>query len=129
MYYGLPWRTSFLLVLPLTFITLLVALGVGFFASALNAAYRDVQHVIPFLIQIWMFLTPVIYPVTAVPSRFQWVILVNPMAGIISAYRAAILGEAVLWNQLGISLGITIVLLTAGLVFFRGMDRYFADIV
>lgn len=129
MHYGLPWRVSFLLVLPLTFITLLIALGVGFFASALNAAYRDVQHVIPFLIQIWMFLTPVIYPVTAVPARFQWLILINPMAGVISAYRAVILGEAVPWCQLGISLGIAIALLTAGLVFFRNMDRYFADIV
>ena len=129
IYYGLPWSTSILLVLPLTFFALLVALGVGLFASALNAAYRDVQHVIPFMIQIWMFLTPVIYPLTAVPPRYQWVILANPMTGIISAYRAAILGEAVLWSQLGISLGITMVLLTAGLAFFRNMDRYFADVV
>jgi len=129
VYYGLPWSTSLLLVLPLTLVTLLVALGVGLFASALNAAYRDVQHVIPFLIQIWMFLTPVIYPATAVPLRFRWLILVNPLTGIISAYRAAILGGAVPWNQLGVSLGIAIALLTAGLAFFRSMDRYFADIV
>jgi lipopolysaccharide transport system permease protein len=128
-YYGLPWNTSLLLVIPLTFATLLVALGVGLFASALNAAYRDVQHVIPFLIQIWMFLTPVVYPVTAVPPRYQWVILANPMTGIITAYRAAILGAAVPWRTLGISVGIALGLLMAGLAFFRSMDRYFADVV
>lgn len=129
VYYSLPMHVSLLLVLPLTFLTLLVALGVGLFASALNAAYRDVQHVIPFLIQIWMFLTPVIYPVSALPPRYQWVLLANPMTGIVAAYRAAILGAAVPWSQLGISAGIASILLAAGLVFFRSMDRYFADVV
>jgi lipopolysaccharide transport system permease protein len=128
-YYGLPWSVVFLLVLPLTLLTVIVALGVGFFASALNAAYRDVQHAIPFVVQIWMFLTPVIYSVTAIPLRFRWVISVNPMTGIISAYRAAILGEAIPWDQLGVSLGIAVVLFTLGLAFFRSMDRKFADVI
>ncbi len=129
VYFGLPWRVEFLLIVPLTLITMLVALGVGFFVSALNAAYRDVQYVIPFLTQIWMFLTPVIYPVTAIPQRFRWLILANPMSGIISAYRAAILGGAIPWDQLGISVGIGLGLFIAGLAFFRSMDRHFADII
>lgn len=129
VYFGLPWRVDFLLILPLTLLTILVALGVGFFVSALNAAYRDVQYVIPFLTQIWMFLTPVIYPITAIPERFRWLILINPMSGIIGAYRAVILGGTIPWDQLGISVGIGAALLVLGLAFFRSMDRYFADIV
>lgn len=129
VYFGLQWDVSLLLILPLTLITMVVALGVGFFVSALNAAYRDVQYVIPFLTQIWMFLTPVIYPVTAIPERFRWLILANPMTGIISAYRASILGGAIPWDQLGISVGIGLGLLVGGLAFFRSMDRHFADIV
>ena len=129
VYFGMAWNVSILLVLPLTLLILLVALGVGLFTSALNAAYRDVQHVVPFLIQIWMFLTPVIYPATAVPSRFQWLILVNPMTGLIGAYRAVILGQPVPWPSLGISLGVAILLVAAGLSFFRSMDRYFADVL
>jgi lipopolysaccharide transport system permease protein len=129
VYYGLPLTPSLLLVVPLTLMVFLVALGVGLFASALNAAYRDVQHVIPFLIQTWMFVTPVIYPVTAVPSRFEWVILANPMTGIIGAYRAVILGDVVPWHQLGVSSGIAVILLAGGLLFFRAMDRRFADVI
>ena len=128
-YFGMAWNVGILLVLPLTLLILLVALGVGLFTSALNAAYRDVQHVVPFLIQIWMFLTPVIYPATAIPSRFQWLILANPMTGLIGAYRAVILGQPIPWPSLGISLGVAILLVVAGLSFFRSMDRYFADVL
>jgi len=129
VHYGLPIHISLLMILPLTFLALLIALGVGLFASALNAAYRDVQHIIPFLIQIWMFLTPVIYPVSALPTQYKWILLLNPMTGVIAAYRAAILGAAMPWNQLGISVGITAILLTTGLLFFRSMDRFFADVL
>jgi len=129
VHYGLPIHINLLMVLPLTFLALLTALGVGLFASALNAAYRDVQHIIPFLIQIWMFLTPVIYPVSALPTQYKWILLLNPMTGVIAAYRAAILGAAMPWNQLGISVGITAILLTTGLLFFRSMDRFLADVL
>ena len=118
-----------LMVLPLVLLTILAALGVGVFVSALNTEYRDFRYALPFLVQIWMYVTPVIYPVTIIPARWQWVVAVNPMAGIINAYRSAILGKPFDWPHLGISLGVALVMLFAGLAFFRRTEGYFADIV
>ncbi|MCK4393130.1 ABC transporter permease, partial [Candidatus Bipolaricaulota bacterium] len=92
-YYHMIPNLSILMVLPLVLVTILSALGIGVLVSALNTAYRDFRYALPFLVQIWMYLTPVIYPVTLIPERFRWVILLNPMAGIVDAYRSAILGK------------------------------------
>ena len=128
-YYQISPTLSMLMVPPLVLVTILSALGVGVLVSALNAAYRDFRHALPFLVQIWMYLTPVIYPVTLIPERFRWVILLNPMAGIVDAYRSAILGKPFEWGNLGISLGIASVMFLIGLAYFRKTERYFADIV
>ena len=129
VYYQLSPTLSILMVLPLVLLTILSALGIGVFVSALNAMYRDFRHALPFLVQIWMYLTPVVYPVTLIPDRFRWVILLNPMAGIVDAYRSAILGKPFAWGNLGISLGIATVVFLIGLTYFRKTERYFADIV
>jgi len=128
-YYHVSPNLSTLMVLPLVLVTILSALGVGILVSALNAAYRDFRYVLPFLVQIWMYLTPVVYPVTLIPERFRWVILLNPMAGVVDAYRSAILGKPFEWGNLGISLGIATVMFLIGLAYFRKTERYFADIV
>ena len=93
LHYELLPGASFLLVFPLTTGAIVTALGVGLLVSALNAVYRDVKYVLPFLVQIWMFVTPVIYPVRLVPVTFQWLLYLNPMAGIVNGYRSAILGQ------------------------------------
>jgi len=129
VYYQMIPTLSMLMVPPLVLVTILSALGVGLLVSALNAAYRDFQHALPFLVQIWMYLTPVVYPVTLIPERFRWMILLNPMAGVVDAYRSAILGKPFEWGNLGISLGIATVMFLIGLVYFRKTERYFADIV
>ncbi|MCK4394335.1 ABC transporter permease [Candidatus Bipolaricaulota bacterium] len=128
-YYHMIPNLSILMVLPLVLVTILCALGIGVFVSALNTAYRDFRYALPFLVQIWMFLTPVIYPVTLIPERFRWLILLNPMAGIVDAYRSAILGKPFAWGNLGISLGVATVMFLLGLAYFRKTERYFADIV
>jgi len=128
-YYHMIPNLSTLMVLPLVLVTILSALGVGILVSALNTAYRDFRYALPFLVQIWMYLTPVVYPVTLIPERFRWVILLNPMAGIVDAYRSAILGKPFAWGNLGISLGIATVVFLIGLTYFRKTERYFADIV
>jgi len=128
-YYRVSPDGSILMVLPLVLITILSALGVGILVSALNTAYRDFRYALPFLVQIWMFLTPVIYPVTIIPERWRWLISLNPMAGIVDAYRSAILGKPFDWGNLGISLGIATVMFLIGLAYFRKTERYFADIV
>jgi len=128
-YYHMVPSASILMVLPLVLVTILSALGIGVLVSALNTAYRDFRYALPFLVQIWMFLTPVIYSVKIIPENWQWLILLNPMAGIVDAYRSAILGKAFDWGNLGISLGIATVMFLIGLAYFRKTERYFADIV
>jgi len=128
-YFQLSPSLSILMVVPLVLITILAALGVGILVSALNTAYRDFRYALPFLVQIWMFLTPVIYPVTIIPERWRWLIALNPMAGIVDAYRSAILGKPFAWENLGISLGIATIMFLIGLAYFRKTERYFADIV
>ena len=128
-YYGIAPGVQVLMVVPLLLLTLLAALGVGTFLSALNVAYRDFSYVVPFLIQTWMFLTPVIYPVTIFPDRWRWLIGLNPMTGLVGAWRAAILGGAFDWASLGVSVAITAAAFVVGALYFRRLERYFADII
>jgi lipopolysaccharide transport system permease protein len=111
-------------------LTFLCALGVGLWLSAMNVQYRDIRYVIPFLVQIWMFVSPVIYPVSIVNEKYQWLLALNPMAGLIKAYRASILGhQPIDWVLLGISAFIILLLLMSGLFYFRRMEKVFADVV
>lgn len=129
VYYRVLPTAATLAVLPLVPLTVLTALGVGIFLSALNVAYRDFRHTVPFLVQIWMFLTPVIYPVRIVPQRWQWLVALNPMAGIVDAYRSAILGKPFAWGNLTISTAVAVVVFFFSAVYFRRLERQFADIV
>jgi lipopolysaccharide transport system permease protein len=103
-------------------------LGFGFLLAALTVRYRDFRFVIPFMLQVMMYISPVVYPVSMVPARYQWVLALNPMAGIIDAYRSAILGKP--WNgtTLAVSSGMAAGLFVLGLFYFRRTERQFADI-
>ena len=111
-------------------LTFLCAVGAGLWLSALNVQYRDIRYVIPFLIQLWMFVSPVIYPVSMINKKFQWLLALNPMGGVIKAYRASLLGHLPIdWFLLGISTAIILVLFISGLFYFKRMERTFADVV
>lgn len=115
------------LLLMLCFLT---ATGVGLWLSAMNVRYRDIRYVVPFLLQFWLFVTPVIYPTSLLPERYQWLIALNPMTGVIEAHRVAVLGhKAIDWLSLGISSGVLIILLVTGAFYFRRMERSFADVI
>jgi lipopolysaccharide transport system permease protein len=129
LWYGVPITLSTLAIIPLVALTILAALGAGILLSAFNVAYRDFQYLIPFGIQIWFFLTPVVYPVRAIPQKWQWMIALNPMTGIVDAYRSAILGKPFEWINLAISLVVTLVVFVVGLFYFRRMESSFADVV
>jgi lipopolysaccharide transport system permease protein len=121
---------GFLLFPFLVALTFLCAVGVGLWLSALNVQYRDIRYAIPFLIQIWMFLSPVIYPVSLVKDKYQWLLALNPMGGVIHAYRASLLGhQPVDWPLLGLSAFIIVALFLGGLYYFRRMEKVFADVV
>lgn len=129
IWYGLPISLSTLAILPLVALTILAALGTGILLSAFNVAYRDFQYIVPFGIQIWFFLTPVVYPVRAIPEKWQWLLAMNPMTGIVDAYRSAILGKPFEWCNLAISLIVTLLVFVAGLFYFRRVESSFADVV
>ncbi len=104
------------------------AVGVGLWLSALNVQYRDIRYVVPLLIQLWMFVSPVIYPVSMVPKKYHLLMSINPMVGIIEALRASILGhQPINWLLLGISAMIISIIFLSGMYYFRRMERVFAD--
>ncbi len=111
-------------------LTFLCAVGVGLWLSALNVQYRDIRYAIPFLIQLWMFVSPVIYPVSMVGEKYQWLLALNPMGGVISAFRASLLDhQPIDWFLLSISAAIIFLLFLSGMYYFRKMEKTFADVV
>lgn len=129
IYYKITVTWAVLMLAPLSLLTTLLALGVGMWLSALNVKYRDIRYALPFLMQLWMFLSPIIYPVSMLPSNWRWMLELNPLTGIISGFRAALFGRAFDWMALGISTGITLVFLVYAAFSFRRMEKRFADIV
>ena len=119
------------LALPLfILLALLTALSVGLWLSAINVKYRDVGYVIPFLIQLWMFASPVAYPVSMVPQKWQFLYSLNPMAGVIEGFRWALLGKGdPAIGAILISACVVLILLLGGVFFFKRMERYFADVL
>lgn len=130
VYYGINLSAGILLVPFLIIITMMNALGFGLWFSALNVKYRDVQYAIPFLVQIWMFATPVIYPTSLIGDKYGWLLMLNPMGGVIEALRPAVLGNTPIpWISLGISTSVGFGVFVGGMFYFRSVERYFADVI
>ncbi len=128
-YYGIYPGVA-LVALPFLILGMMVAaLGVGLLLSALNVAYRDFRYVVPFMLQLWLFLTPVIYPVSIVPARWQWLLQLNPMTGLIQGFRSALLGRPFDGMSLLMSGLIAAIALGIGTIYFRSTERNFADVV
>jgi len=129
-YHFTPNILGIVMIPVLVFLTFMVAVGCGLWLSALNVEYRDFQYVIPFLVQIGMFATPVIYPVTLFPEKYRWLLSLNPMGGIIEAFRASTLGhQPINWNSLIISSAIGFTVFFTGMLYFRKVERSFADVI
>ncbi len=124
-----------LLLLPLfLFLAMLTALGFGLWLSALNVRFRDINHLVPFIIEIWKYATPVIYGSALIPEKFRFILGLNPLTGVVEGFRWAILGEKYVRSfnpgtLFIISIAITFIVLISGIVFFRNTERTFADII
>ena len=128
-YYGVGLSINILMLPVLVILTSLLAIGVGMWMSALNVKFRDIRYALPFLIQLGMFATPIIYPSSLVPEKWRWLLFINPLAGQIEAYRAAFFGTEFNWLALGISAVITFAILIYAAITFKRMEKSFADII
>jgi lipopolysaccharide transport system permease protein len=128
-YYGFVPTINVIFLPLLVIFAMMTSLSVGLWLSALNVKYRDFQYTVPFLIQIWMFASPVVYPASMVPQQLRFLYALNPMTGVIEGFRWALLGTNPPTTMIFISLGVVIALLVTGVFYFRRMEQYFADIV
>jgi len=129
IYFGTPVTISLLMLPVLVALLTLLALGLGMWTSALNVKYRDVGIALPVLLQLWLFVSPVAYPASLVPERWRWVYLLNPLAGIIEGFRAALFGRAFDPFALATSACVAVALFVYSSFAFRRMERTFADVV
>ena len=129
LYYRVTLTVQVLFLPVLVLLTALFGLGVGTWMSALNVKYRDVRFALPFVIQLWLFVSSVILPSTSVPQKWRWILLLNPMSGIIEGYRAALFGLPFDWTALGMASVLTIAVLLYAIYAFGRVERSFADII
>jgi lipopolysaccharide transport system permease protein len=130
-WYGLLQPRTPLLWLPaLALLTFVAALGLGLWLSALNVRYRDIQHAVPFVIQLWLFATPIAYPTSLLPEPWRVLYSLNPMVGVVEGFRWALLGSGHAPGvSLAVSAGAALTTLITGAFFFRRIERVFADVV
>ena len=130
LFYKLPFTWNMLWLIPLMLLSILAALAVGLWLSALNVQYRDIQQMVPFLLQIWMYATPIVYPITIIPEgTIRYLYSLNPMVGVVQGFRWALFGGSPPDMTLLFSSAAVILLLISGLFFFRRMEKTFADVV
>ena len=129
VYHVAPSPAAIFMVPLLVLLMAITATGVGCWLSALNIQYRDVKHLVPFLSQIWMYASPIVYPVSLVPARLRPFYALNPMVGIVEGFRSVLLQSGPIpWRLLGISAATGTLLLVGGALYFRRTERLFADI-
>jgi lipopolysaccharide transport system permease protein len=128
LYYGIVPSWGIVWLVLLVPLTLIATLAAGVMLAALTISYRDFRHIVPFLVQILMFVTPVIYPVKLVDPRWHMLLSLNPMFGIVPAFRSAILGTAWNFSILAISTAVTLGLFLFAIFYFRKVERHFADV-
>ncbi len=128
-YYHVALTWSLLLLPLFAILTTILAMGVGMWLSALNVKYRDVKYALPFMIQIWMFVSPIIYPASFIPEKWRWALNLNPLTALIGGFRACLFGQAIDWVALSFSVVITLAVTTYAAHAFWRMEENFADIV
>jgi lipopolysaccharide transport system permease protein len=125
--FALTWR--YLMLVPLVALTTTFALSMSVWLAALNVRYRDVRYALPFFIQVWLFVSPIIYPSSLVPQEWRWLMILNPLTGIIEGFRATLLGTAYHGPALAYSTLVTVLLLGYASYTFRRMERHFAEFI
>lgn len=129
-YYGIPLTMKVLFLPAFLLLAIVTSLGVALWLAAVNVQFRDVRHTVPFLTQFWMFATPIAYPSSLLPEPWRTLFALNPMVGVVEGFRWALLGaQTAPGSMVAVSSAVAIVLLVTGALYFRRMERTFADIV
>ncbi len=131
IFYGIyPNPLTLLLLIPLLLLTIITALGIGLWLAALNVEYRDIRYTLPFLVQFWLFITPIAYPSSLIDEPWRTIYGLNPMAGVVEGFRWVLLGSG---NPPGlmflVSTLVAVLVLIGGLFYFRRMERTFGDVI
>ena len=130
IYYDIDLSLRMLLVLPMMIPVICCALGAGALLAIVNVRYRDIKYTIPFLIQMWLFLTPVIYPTSILPDKYRFVVALNPIAGIIEGIRGILFPQkGIDWGMIGLSTAISMLIMVVGVTYFLRSEKKFADII
>jgi len=130
LFYGIVPTTAVIALVPLLLLAFVTSLGVGLWFSALNVKYRDVRYVVPFLVQLWLFATPIAYPSSLLEAPWRTLYALNPMVGVVEGFRWALLGtETAPGGMILVSSATSVALLVGGAFYFRRMEKTFADIV
>ena len=128
-YFGYPPTVNVLWLPAFVLLALMTSLGVGLWLSAINVKYRDVRYVIPFLIQLWLFASPVVYSSSLLPEKYRIIYGLNPMAGVIEGFRWTLLGTEPPGSLIAVSVIIVMVLVISGAFYFRHNEKIFADVI
>ncbi len=132
-FFGLSWwfreplHLSAVFILPLLLLMIVLVLGLSFWLGIINVKYRDVSQALPFLVQVWMFATPIVYPLSVVPEKYRPFVALNPMTGIIEGFRSALFGKPLNTDSLTLSAITACFFFVTGLFFFQRNEPYFAD--
>jgi lipopolysaccharide transport system permease protein len=130
VWYGIGPTWGVLLLPCFLLLALVTALAVGLWLSALNAKYRDIGHAIPFLVQLWMYASPIAYSISLIPEKWRPLYSLNPIVGVVEGFRWALLGkESPDFSVIGISAVVVVALLIGGIIYFRQMERTFRDVI
>lgn len=129
IWYDVGWTLNLLAAPILLFAVIFTALGVGTLLAALTVSYRDFTHLVGFIMQFWMYATPVIFPLSLVPESWRWLLYLNPMTGLVDGFRAAFLGKQFDFLSLSIAVVIATIIFILGIVYFKKSEVRFADVI
>jgi homopolymeric O-antigen transport system permease protein len=129
IYYRVAISWQILLLPVFMLLATLLAFGVGTWMSAVNVKYRDVRYALPFLVQLWLFVSPVIYPLSLMPPKLKWLLMINPMTGIIEGVRSSLFGKPFDWPAIAVSAAITLLIVVLSSVLFQRVEDSFADVI
>jgi lipopolysaccharide transport system permease protein len=129
VYYGIHLSWNLLMFPVLILMTIVLAFEFGVWLSALTVKYRDIRHALPFVLQLWMFLTPIVYPLSLVPAKWRWVMYINPLTGIVEGIRAVFTAQQFNWSALASTIVAMVLMLFLSIHIFRRIEKSFADLI